>query len=133
MEVRRLMRRTSKSYCGSGWMTIAGNIAGKWPAGFCRVAGGKPRLRGSAFAQRQGISLALRLYLRTVHSSNSLVRHRYCRNYQEREWHDSGDGGDGEWQIYQLAAMVGYLNQHADAHILTLEILWNISMPASDV
>ncbi len=42
------------------------------------------RLRGSAFAQRQGISLALRLFLRTVHSSNSLVRHRYCRNSQER-------------------------------------------------
>ncbi len=114
-------------------MTISGHIAGEWSAGFCRVAGGKPAIGGSAFAQRHGISLALRLLPSTARSSNSLAHQRYCRNYSRAEWPDSGDGGDGEWQIYHAGAMVGYLNQHADAHILTLEDPLNISMPASDV
>ncbi|EGK3655398.1 type IV pilus twitching motility protein PilT [Escherichia coli] len=80
------------------------------------------RLRGSAFAQRQGISLALRLLpshcpqleqlgappvlLELLKSENGLIL---------------VTGATGSGKSTTLAAMVGYLNQHADAHILTLE------------
>lgn len=49
------------------------------------------------------------------------MRHRIAGITQEREWPDSGDGATGSGKSTTLAAMVGYLNQHADAHILTLE------------
>ncbi len=45
----------------------------------------------------------------------------------------SGDGGDGEWQIYHAGGDGWYLNQHADAHILTLEDPVEYLMQASDV
>lgn len=79
------------------------------------------RLRGSAFAQRQGISgvtavtfalPAARTAWRTtvlpelLKSENGLIL---------------VTGATGSGKSTTLAAMVGYLNQHADAHILTLE------------
>ena len=65
------------------------------------------RLRGSAFAQRQGISLALRLLPSHCPQLEQLGAPPVLPELLKSE--------NG------LAAMVGYLNQHADAHILTLE------------
>lgn len=47
---------------------------------------------------------------------------------QERDWPDSATGRRGSGKSTTLAAMVGYLNQHADAHILTLELSCGISL-----
>ena len=46
------------------------------------------RLRGSAFAQRQGISLALRCYLRTVTARTAWCATGIAGITQEREWPD---------------------------------------------
>src|SRR5699024_10456290 len=89
----------------------AGNIAGEWSAGFCRVAGGKPaiawqRIRATAwhFAGVTAVTFALPA-ARTAWRTNGIAGIT-----QEREWPDSGDGGDGEWQIYH-AGGDGWLSQ----------------------
>lgn len=103
-------------------MTISGQYCWKWPAGFCRVAGGNQRLRGSAFAQRQGISLALRLLPSHCPQLEQLGAPPVLPELLKSE---NGlilvTGATGSGKSTTLAAMVGYLNQHADAHILTLE------------
>ena len=66
------------------------------------------RLRGSAFAQRQGISLALRLLPSHCPQLEQLGAPPVLPELLKSE--------NG-----MILVMVGYLNQHADAHILTLE------------
>lgn len=103
-------------------MTISGQYCWKWPAGFCRVAGGKPavawqcvRATARYFSGITVVTFALST-ARTAWRTNGIAGIT-----QEREWPDSGDGATGSGKSTTLAAMVGYLNQHADAHILTLE------------
>ena len=77
------------------------------------------RLRGSAFAQRQGISLALRLLPSHCPQLEQLGAPPVLPELLKSE-----NGlilATGSGKSTTLAAMVGYLNQHADAHILTLE------------
>lgn len=80
------------------------------------------RLRGSAFAQRQGISLALRLLPSHCPQLEQLGAPPVLPELLKSE---NGlilvTGATGSGKSTTLAAMVGYLNQHADAHILTLE------------
>ncbi|MDS1445921.1 type IV pilus twitching motility protein PilT [Shigella boydii] len=80
------------------------------------------RLRGSAFAQRQGISLALRLLPSCCPQLEQLGAPPVLPELLKSE---NGlilvTGATGSGKSTTLAAMVGYLNQHADAHILTLE------------
>lgn len=80
------------------------------------------RLRGSAFAQRQGISLALRLLPSHCPLLEQLGAPPVLPELLKSE---NGlilvTGATGSGKSTTLAAMVGYLNQHADAHILTLE------------
>ncbi|EGD6210824.1 TPA: type IV pilus twitching motility protein PilT [Escherichia coli] len=80
------------------------------------------RLRGSAFAQRQGISLALRLLPSHCPQLEQLGAPTVLPELLKSE---NGlilvTGATGSGKSTTLAAMVGYLNQHADAHILTLE------------
>ena len=69
------------------------------------------RLRGSAFAQRHGISLALRAVTFALPAARTAWRTNGIAGItQEREWPDSGDGGDGERQIYH-AGGDGWLSQ----------------------
>lgn len=79
------------------------------------------RLRGSAFAQRQGISLALRLLPSHCPQLEQLGAPPVLPELLKSE---NGlilvTGATGSGKSTTLAAMVGYLNQHADAHILTL-------------
>ncbi|HCP3910632.1 TPA: type IV pilus twitching motility protein PilT [Escherichia coli] len=80
------------------------------------------RLRGSAFAQRHGISLALRLLPSHCPQLEQLGAPTVLPELLKSE----NDlilvtGATGSGKSTTLAAMVGYLNQHADAHILTLE------------
>ena len=92
------------------------------------------RLRGSAFAQRQGISLALRLLPSHCPQLEQLGAPPVLPELLKSE---NGlilvTGATGSGKSTTLAAMVGYLNQHADAHILTLEDPVDISIPVSDV
>ncbi len=115
-------------------MTISGKIAGKWPAGFCRVAGGKPAVAWQRVAQRQGISLALRLLPSHCPQLEQLGAPPVLPELLKSE---NGmilvTGATGSGKSTTLAAMVGYLNQHADAHILTLEDPVEYLTPASDV
>jgi twitching motility protein PilT len=80
------------------------------------------RLRGSAFAQRHGISLALRLLPSHCPQLEQLGAPTVLPELLKSE---NGlilvTGATGSGKSTTLAAMVGYLNQHADAHILTLE------------
>lgn len=80
------------------------------------------RLRGSAFAQRQGISLALRLLPSHCPQLEQLGAPPVLPELLKSE---NGlilvTGATGSGKSTTLAAMVGYLNQHTDAHILTLE------------
>lgn len=81
-KLRRLTRRTSKSYCGSGWMTISGQYCWRMVSWIllCRWrktsdCAAVRSHNGKVFLWRYGC------YLRTARSSNSLAHHRYCRNY----------------------------------------------------
>ncbi|MFO6426229.1 PilT/PilU family type 4a pilus ATPase [Escherichia coli] len=80
------------------------------------------RLRGSAFAQRQGISLALRLLPSHCPQLEQLGAPPVLPELLKSE---NGlilvTGATGSGKSTTLAAMVGYLDRHADAHILTLE------------
>ncbi|POT56720.1 type IV pili twitching motility protein PilT [Citrobacter amalonaticus] len=83
---------------------------------------GNLRLRASAFAQRQGTSLALRLLpvscpaLEELQTPSALPDLLACENGLILV-----TGATGSGKSTTLAAMVGYLNQHIDGHILTLE------------
>ena len=74
------------------------------------------------FAQRQGISLALRLLPSHCPQLEQLGAPPVLPELLKSE---NGlilvTGATGSGKSTTLAAMVGYLNQHADAHILTLE------------
>ncbi|MGL5698273.1 MAG: type IV pilus twitching motility protein PilT [Kluyvera sp.] len=83
---------------------------------------GCPRLRASAFAHSEGVSLVLRLLptrcptLEELHTPVALA---------ELLHEESGlilvSGATGSDKSTTLAAMVGYLNHHLAGHILTLE------------
>ena len=104
-------------------MTISGQYCWRMvQLDFCCVAGGKPAVAW------QCVRATARYFsgITVVTFAPSTARTAWCATgiagiTQEREWPDSGDGGDGSGKSTTLAAMVGYLNQHADAHILTLE------------
>ncbi|ELN2575511.1 type IV pilus twitching motility protein PilT [Enterobacter kobei] len=80
------------------------------------------RLRGSAFKQINGVSIALRLLPRTC-SPLSLLG--VPRAIPELLSSDNGlilvTGATGSGKSTTLAAMVDFLNHHTDGHILTLE------------
>ncbi|WP_336218367.1 type IV pilus twitching motility protein PilT [Citrobacter amalonaticus] len=80
------------------------------------------RLRASAFRQRQGISLALRLLPTQCPTLESLDAPPVL---PELLGSDNGlilvTGATGSGKSTTLAAMVAWLNQHVDGHVLTLE------------
>lgn len=80
------------------------------------------RLRASAFAQMQGISLAIRLLSSRCPQLSELDAPQVL---PELLTSDNGlilvTGATGSGKSTTLAAMVNYLNQHTDGHILTLE------------
>lgn len=83
---------------------------------------GNLRLRASAFAHQQGTSLALRLLpascpiLAELQAPPVLTNLLSCENGLILV-----TGATGSGKSTTLAAMVEYLNQHTEAHILTLE------------
>src|SRR5699024_6617280 len=83
----------------------------EWSAGFCCVAGGKPAVAW------QCVRATARYFsgITVVTFALSTARTAWCATgiagiTQEREWPDSGDGGDGERQIYH-AGGDGWLSQ----------------------
>ncbi len=104
-------------------MTISGQYCWRMVSWIFAVSlAENQRLRGSAFAQRQGISLALRLLPSHCPQLEQLGAPPVLPELLKSE---NGvilvTGATGSGKSTTLAAMVGYLNQHADAHILTLE------------
>lgn len=83
---------------------------------------GTRRLRASAFTHQQGTSLALRLLPERCPDLAEIQTPPIVPALLASE---NGlilvTGATGSGKSTTLAAMVGYLNQHADKHILTLE------------
>ena len=83
---------------------------------------GNLRLRASAFQQRQGMSLALRLLPTQCPTLETLETPTVLPELLRSE---NGlilvTGATGSGKSTTLAAMVAWLNQHVDGHILTLE------------
>ncbi|EFQ7997136.1 type IV pilus twitching motility protein PilT [Salmonella enterica] len=83
---------------------------------------GARRMRVSAFAHQQGTSLALRLLPERCPALEEIQTPPIVPALLASE---NGlilvTGATGSGKSTTLAAMVGYLNQHADKHILTLE------------
>lgn len=83
---------------------------------------GNLRLRASAFQQRQGTSLALRLLPTQCPTLERLETPSVLPELLRSE---NGlilvTGATGSGKSTTLAAMVAWLNQHVDGHILTLE------------
>ncbi|CAI9392728.1 MULTISPECIES: type IV pilus twitching motility protein PilT [Citrobacter] len=83
---------------------------------------GNLRLRASAFQQRQGTSLALRLLPTQCPTLETLETPSVLPELLSSE---NGlilvTGATGSGKSTTLAAMVAWLNQHVDGHILTLE------------
>lgn len=83
---------------------------------------GNLRLRASAFQQRQGMSLALRLLPTQCPTLETLETPSVLPELLRSE---NGlilvTGATGSGKSTTLAAMVAWLNQHVDGHILTLE------------
>ncbi|QGN39721.1 type IV pilus twitching motility protein PilT [Klebsiella oxytoca] len=83
---------------------------------------GGPRLRASAFAHSRGLSLALRLLAETCPQLEALgVPTALSELLNEENGLILVTGATGSGKSTTLAAMVGYLNQRLNGHILTLE------------
>ena len=81
-----------------------------------------PRLRASAFAHSRGLSLALRLLAETCPQLEALgVPAALSELLNEESGLILVTGATGSGKSTTLAAMVGYLNQRLNGHILTLE------------
>ncbi len=89
---------------------------------FALAPAGGPRLRASAFVHNRGLSLALRLLAETCPQLADLGAPAALTELLNEE---SGlilvTGATGSGKSTTLAAMVGYLNQRLNGHILTLE------------
>ena len=90
---------------------------------FAATLAGGQRLRGSAFAQGEVFLLALRLLPRSCPQLATLGAPPVIAGtaYPATTGLILVTGATGSGKSTTLAAMVGYLNQHADGHILTLE------------
>lgn len=89
---------------------------------FALAPAGGPRLRASAFAHSRGLSLALRLLAETCPQLEALgVPAALSELLNEESGLILVTGATGSGKSTTLAAMVGYLNQRLNGHILTLE------------
>lgn len=89
---------------------------------FALALPGGPRLRASAFAHTRGLSLALRLLPEACPRLDELcVPAAIAELLNEESGLILVTGATGSGKSTTLAAMVGYLNQRLDGHILTLE------------
>lgn len=80
------------------------------------------RLRVNAFRQRQGLSLALRLLARTCPNLDHLDTPPLLKDLlQASDGLILVTGATGSGKSTTLAAMVDFINQHHQRHILTLE------------
>ncbi len=131
--LRRLMRLIVEAWW-SGWMeTISGQYCWKMASWILPCRWRKTSGCVAVRSRNGKVFLGITVVTFTL----STARTAWCATgiagiTQEREWHDSGDGLMGSGKSTTLAAMVGYLNQHADAHILTLEDPGRYLTPASE-